>query len=139
MSAADRMLERLQAVRRVGDRRWTARCPAHPDQTPSLSLREADSGALLVKCWGGCEAHEVVAALGLTLADLFPPREQRRPGAGTPRERKPWSAGDLVHLAAFEATVAALIVGDIAAGREADRDRLVEAAARLISMSEASS
>jgi hypothetical protein len=132
----DRLLDRLQAMRRVGPSRWIARCPAHDDRHPSLSLREADDGRVLLRCWSGCEAHAVVAALGLDMRDMFPPRD-RQPGDGTPRERRPWMASDLLRLAAHEATIAALIVGDIAEGREADRERLVEAAARLIEMSEA--
>jgi hypothetical protein len=33
---------------------------------------------VLLKCFSGCKAEEVVAALGLSLADLFPP-ETRQP------------------------------------------------------------
>ncbi len=39
-----------------------ARCPAHDDRTPSLSLAERD-GRILVKCHAGCEQAIVVAAL----------------------------------------------------------------------------
>jgi hypothetical protein len=41
---------------------WIARCPAHDDQNPSLSLREAD-GKVLVHCHAGCEQSAVIAAL----------------------------------------------------------------------------
>lgn len=55
---------------------WMGRCPAHEDKTPSLSVKEGQDGAILVKCHGGCATEAVVAALGLELADLFQPREK---------------------------------------------------------------
>jgi putative DNA primase/helicase len=41
---------------------WTARCPAHDDRNPSLSIRDA-GGKLLVRCHAGCEQERVIAAL----------------------------------------------------------------------------
>ena len=41
---------------------WKARCPAHDDSKPSLSIREAD-GKVLVRCHAGCDQHNVIAAL----------------------------------------------------------------------------
>jgi|GEM_PF-899115 len=40
-----------------------ARCPAHDDKTPSLSIREASDGTPLFKCFGGCSRGEVMQAL----------------------------------------------------------------------------
>lgn len=42
---------------------WTARCPAHDDRTPSLSLRDADDGKVLVRCHAGCDQEEVISTL----------------------------------------------------------------------------
>lgn len=75
-------LARLERVRRCGPGRWMARCPAHADRNPSLSIREGERG-LLVKCWAGCAVEEITAALGLTLSDLF------YDGGIIPRERRP--------------------------------------------------
>lgn len=41
----------------------TARCPAHDDQTPSLSIANGDNGQLLLKCHAGCEFHAIKAAI----------------------------------------------------------------------------
>jgi len=41
---------------------WVAKCPAHKDTNPSLSLSDSD-GTVLVHCHAGCEQHAVVAAL----------------------------------------------------------------------------
>jgi putative DNA primase/helicase len=57
---------------------WT--CPAHDDRKASLSVTERRDGAVLLKCHAGagCDTKDVVAALGLDMADLFPQREPRR-------------------------------------------------------------
>jgi len=66
----ERVLTRLDSVvmRSTG---WVARCPAHDDRNPSLSIREGEDGRCLVKCFAGCTAEAVVGAIGLTMADLF--------------------------------------------------------------------
>lgn len=43
---------------------WTARCPAHDDLKPSLSLTDADN-KVLVHCHAGCDQSAVVDALKL--------------------------------------------------------------------------
>jgi putative DNA primase/helicase len=42
---------------------WMARCPAHQDRDPSLSIADGDNGKVLVRCHAGCEQHRVIAAL----------------------------------------------------------------------------
>jgi hypothetical protein len=49
---------------------WTARCPGHDDRNASLSVGRSE-GMALVHCHAGCDTADVLAALGLTLADLF--------------------------------------------------------------------
>lgn len=68
-----RFLDRLEGVRKVGAG-WLARCPAHEDRRPSLSVAAGDDGRVLLSCHGGCPAASVVAAVGLELGDLFPRR-----------------------------------------------------------------
>ena len=52
---------------------WKALCPAHDDKNPSLSIAESNDGKALIKCQVGCETPDVVAKLGLTMADLAAP------------------------------------------------------------------
>lgn len=68
---AQPLIDRLQKVRRKSDKRWQACCPAHDDRTPSLAVQELDDGRVLVKCFAGCGAADVMAAVGLSLSDLF--------------------------------------------------------------------
>jgi hypothetical protein len=42
---------------------WMARCPAHDDREPSLSIRDADGRKVLVRCHAGCDQGRVIAAL----------------------------------------------------------------------------
>jgi hypothetical protein len=65
----DTVLSRLDGIIRTGDGRWSARCPAHDDRSPSLSLRDAGD-RLLVHCHAGCHPEDVLRALGLGWGDL---------------------------------------------------------------------
>lgn len=105
---SDVLLPRLDKVRERGVGRWSAICPAHEDRSPSLSVREVEDGRLLVYCFAGCEAGDVLAAVGLEMADLFPerPREHTQ-GRLPPRER--FEARDLLAVASGECSMVALI------------------------------
>jgi hypothetical protein len=69
MTAAE-LLGKLDGVRSRGTGKWSARCPAHQDKSPSLSIHEGERG-VLVKCFAGCTVTDITGALGLRLADLF--------------------------------------------------------------------
>ena len=76
----DVVLERLAKrgcnPRRSGDG-WSARCPAHDDRNPSLSVAEGTNGQALVTCHAACDLDVVRAALGLEMGDLFPANGHR--------------------------------------------------------------
>jgi hypothetical protein len=42
---------------------WMARCPAHDDRHPSLSIQDADDGKVLFRCHAGCDQSQVIAEL----------------------------------------------------------------------------
>jgi hypothetical protein len=70
---------------------WRARCPAHDGKSDtSLSIAQGDDGRALLKCFSGCPHKAIAAALGLSEADLFPPRADApriaAPPARAPRE-----------------------------------------------------
>jgi hypothetical protein len=127
--SVDTLLSRLEKVKRTGQGRYVARCPAHADKNPTLSIRELTDGRVLVHCFAGCGAAEIVAATGLEMSDLFPPSDAQ----GNP-ERRPFPAADALRCVAFEALVvlaaaAALVAGESLA--TTDRDRLSVASARI--------
>lgn len=72
------ILSRLERVRRSGGQ-WIARCPAHDDKTPSLSVHE-ENGRVLLHCFAGCTVESICVSLRIKTADLFSePRTLRRP------------------------------------------------------------
>src|SRR4051794_532769 len=75
-AALERVLARLDGARKT-PRGYLARCPAHADHTPSLSLHPGDDRVLLF-CHAGCPPGAIVAALGLPLADLYDEPVARR-------------------------------------------------------------
>jgi hypothetical protein len=126
------ILAKLERVRRTGHERWLARCPAHEDGSPSLSVRELEDGRTLVHCFASCSVGDVLAAIGLNYDSLFPerhPSDHRRPP-----ERRPIHAEDVMRAVAFEAQAAAIIAARVAYGYAVDWaefERLLTAAARL--------
>lgn len=66
----DDFLALLKGVQPIGEGSWVARCPAHGDAHPSMSVAARD-GKILVHCHVGCSAADIVGALGLELKDLF--------------------------------------------------------------------
>jgi P4 family phage/plasmid primase-like protien len=65
----ENVVSRLQAKRSGAG--WVAKCPAHEDRKPSLSIREGRDGRVLLKCFAGCGLDDVLGAAGLTKQDLF--------------------------------------------------------------------
>jgi hypothetical protein len=71
MLPIEKVLSRLPNHKPSG-KGFSACCPAHDDHNPSLSITEAKDGSVLLKCFAGCPAEQVVTAIGLQMADLFP-------------------------------------------------------------------
>jgi hypothetical protein len=107
-----------------------ARCPAHEDRRPSLSIRECDDGKVLINCLAGCGATEVLNACGLDYDALFP----AKPSDSTGATRRPVFASDVFELVRFEVSVVHLIGCDLYKNKtisEEDYRRLGQAIAKL--------
>ena len=128
MTPVEKMLGMLTKVKgRNGS--WTACCPAHNDKGPSLAIREADDGRVLIHCFAGCETLSVVQALGMDMTDLFPPDNKRReyPVEGKPKMKAAFYASDLMRIISFEALVVSICAYDMSQGKklsEGDRERM---------------
>ena len=109
MSPVDKLLERLDRVKRTGPGRWMASCPTREDRRPSLAIRELDDGRLLLHDFGGDDVASIVAAVGLDLTDLFP----AQPGQFAGKVRRPFNAADVLALVAFESSVALIVCSDV--------------------------
>ena len=77
---ARELVARLGGARASGQDRWKAKCPAHDDREPSLSVSVGAGGRVLMHCHAGCTTDAILEAIGLEMADLFtegaPPRER---------------------------------------------------------------
>lgn len=58
-------------VKKYGNGKAQALCPAHPDKEASLTITQGNDGRTLLKCHAGCSSESVVLAAGLKMADLF--------------------------------------------------------------------
>ena len=52
-------------------REWSARCPVHDDRRNSLYIGQKTDGKIMIHCQAGCDNDRILAAAGLTYADLF--------------------------------------------------------------------
>lgn len=128
-ASAGPLLQRLECVRKTGAG-WIARCPAHDDKRPSLSIAEGDDGTVLVKCFSGCGAADVVHAVGLELGDLFPRRfdanlssDAKRKLSQETRIARQWAAlgSVLPELAVIEVAARQVAAGEPLATADAQR------------------
>lgn len=121
------IVARLEKAKRTSRDSWLACCPAHKDRTPSLTIRALDDGRILIHCFTGCGAADVMAAIGLETADLFPaPIADHLPAV-----RQPFSAADALRALRREVAVCALSSADLAEGKPVDRERLFLASERI--------
>jgi hypothetical protein len=123
------LLARLSGVRASGQGRWSAKCPAHQDRSPSLSVRALGDGRILMHCFAGCGTDAVLGALGLEMEALFP-----KPLGDLPRVSMPFSPMDALRALSRESAIVALCAADIADGKtlsREDADRVLTAAGRI--------
>jgi hypothetical protein len=84
----DAVLSRLEGAKPAGKNAWKALCPAHEDRNPSLSIKTAADGTVMLHCHAGCPAKAIVQALGLEMRDLFV-REHQKNGAAKAQPKSP--------------------------------------------------
>jgi len=135
-ATAEPLLQRLDKVRKNGTAGWMACCPAHTDKNQSLSIAERD-GKVLIHCFAGCRTADVLEAVGLSWADIMPPRhwpatpEERRKANQAHRENGMVAA---IEIVALEARVALLAARQLARWQylePEDDARLAQAVERI--------
>ena len=115
----DELLPKLDRLRKTKDG-WTARCPAHDDRTPSLSIATGEAGQILLRCFAGCALDDVLESLGLKVTDLFPgsadgrsgvrPAPEIAPVATWLREKRHLPAAEISRLFGCEAVYGSSVV-----------------------------
>ena len=74
----EEFVKHVAGARRTS-RGWIARCPAHGDRSPSLSISQGHDERILIHCFSGCTVEEVCSALRLSMRDLFPIKDRASP------------------------------------------------------------
>lgn len=95
MSKAQLIVDRLEFVKPNGADKWIARCPAHNDKSPSLTIKELNDGRVLVHCFAGCGAVDILASIGMEMTDLFPDTDDNYRMIG-PRKKNTPSEDELL-------------------------------------------
>jgi hypothetical protein len=113
-----------------------ASCPCeghtHGDRNRSLSIRETESGDVLLKCFAGHGAAEIAAAVGVELAELFAAAAARGQ-SGKPRvARIAWS--DAFEAVEFDLRVVSIAAGRMAAGAALSPEDLAALAKRSMEL-----
>lgn len=73
----DVLLPKLDGAKNLGGY-FVARCPAHDDHEPSLSITPGKTQPVVLQCHAGCQTEDILAALDLTWDDISLPKEQQK-------------------------------------------------------------
>ncbi|MDR7134400.1 hypothetical protein J2X06_001584 [Lysobacter niastensis] len=134
-ASAEPLLQRVEGVQRSGNG-WRARCPACGGTSRKLAIAESE-GRVLLHCFCCGDAAAILAAVGLTWADLQPPRhlpespEERRRARRAIREAG-WASA--LAVLSIEATVVRIAAAQVARWQplSEDDDRRVALAVERI-------
>lgn len=124
----DVLLNQLHKVKQTAHGQYIAQCPSHPDKSPSLAIRD-DNGKILLRCFAGCSAHEIVSSVGLSLSDLFP-----KESAYSKPIKNPFPAANVLRCIQSETLIVVTAACNIANGltlSSEDLERLILAASRI--------
>lgn len=105
VSPSENLLSRLHGIKQTRPDRWQAKCPAHDDRSPSLSITELPDKTILIRCWSGCSVLEIVRSVNLELRDLFPAKFE---ASYRPSQKPKYSASEVLRTALHEGTILAL-------------------------------
>jgi hypothetical protein len=134
----DTVLARLNDPKPTGRDRWRSICPSCGGSNASaLSVGIGHDDAVLLRCFKGCDASQVIGAMSLEMADLFP--RTVGPGCGRPplKRRAMLSARQAIDLIEFECLLVWTAAFNLANGHSLTADdlsRLATAALRIQSV-----
>lgn len=115
MSASlEMLLSRLDGVRQVKSNGWMSRCPAHNGDGQSLAITDKDNGYILIHCFAHeCEVSDILAAVGMSVGDLFPERLPDR-SYSPPKHAVP--SADVLRVMRHELAIVQVLMSDFANG-----------------------
>lgn len=115
------ILSGLSKHRQSGPGRWLGSCPGplhkRGDRNMSLSIGETAEGAALLHCFAGCEVAAILAALNLSLSDLYPPNLNEPDHHGGKPKVPPIPWKDIFTAISRDLIAIQLMAADIVNGR----------------------
>jgi len=112
-------------------------CPAHDDKSPSLIVTEKPDGVILMHCFGGCSTSEILDALEIDAANLFPNRSGGERKLVTGFKPTTGHAQRVLCAVAADVTMQAFLVAsdpNFDVNREVNRALLIKAYTQLKSV-----
>lgn len=128
----DLLLSRLKKVKSTRRDSWVACCPSHDDKNPSMGIKLASDGRILMYCRAGCSTESILDSIGLEFSDLFPERIGEEQMLKPIREH--FSPRDLLYLIQQEARIVCIAAIDLKNGKplnDVDQKRLITAMERI--------
>lgn len=126
------IISRLSKVKRTGNGKYIACCPAHNDNNPSLVLTQKPDGVVLMFCHScGARGVAICEALNIDPSTLFPPSDNPRYQKAA---RSGFSAWQLLHALRTDLIRLLIIANDlkkIGALSDDDRQFIAEVVLRL--------
>jgi hypothetical protein len=120
---ANGLLSRLTHVRKRSANQWSARCPAHDDKGPSLSIKELPDGRVLL-----------LGAISLDFGSLFPDTTDFQSSL---RKPKLLTASQALELLNHESLIVSIVAHDIGVRKKfkpEDLDRVAKAYGRIAAL-----
>jgi hypothetical protein len=137
-SPIDKLVGRLDNAKHGGNGQWRAKCPVHQGENSkgrTLSVKETDTGSVLIKCFAGCTVDAVVSQLGLCLNDLFPPEKYTnyakyvsKPAGKSMAYVRPRALANVYLLE--------IAINDLRKGKELSKDDLFDCAGAILRLKE---
>ena len=125
----ENILTKLEKVESRGAERWIARCPAHPDRSPSLAIKISGEQVLL-HCFAGCSVEQILDSINAEWADIMP---QSKP-TGYKHKKSFFPASDVLACLEHELLVCVLVAQQMVDGESIDsedKERLALAVQRI--------
>lgn len=138
--SVEKILNKLNKVKRTSNNTWLACCPAHDDKTPSLSIKDTGEGKLMLRCFAGCETIDVLGAIGLDWEDVMPPKQPLEKIETVKSQKHTLYATDALRVLKIESQIIVMAAFDIQKGRqikEAEMARITLAMERIKTVTEA--
>lgn len=109
----EKLITRFSKARPTALNNWIACCPAHDDKQPSLAIKDAGNGMILLHCFAGCSLSDICSALNIEISDLMPDQV-----VGHHFRRQLFDPVTVLESLSEKATIFAIYASDVASGKQ---------------------